>query len=157
MTNLKQIQIEVAKIQTPIEKAWIKIDLRNFIKALEVKVNSWIKVYTDFLSTEFKTTLKNLKDFNQRTNRGLKTNPKDVFSNTEEISERQKEKNRKLLMDVMKHISEMKSVKLVISSVLDRMRNMVVKLKKHGIQVAEKGEEEPTQAIEASEVGFNET
>jgi hypothetical protein len=23
--------------------------LRNFIKSLEVKINSWIKVYTDFL------------------------------------------------------------------------------------------------------------
>lgn len=34
ITNLKQIQIEVSKIQTPVEKAWIKIDLRNFIKSL---------------------------------------------------------------------------------------------------------------------------
>lgn len=83
ITNLKQIQIEVAKIQTPVEKAWIKIDLRNFIKALEVKINSWIKVYTDFLTHEFKTTLKNLKDFNLRTNIGLKTNPKDVFANAD--------------------------------------------------------------------------
>ena len=40
---------------------------------------------------------------------------------------------------------------------VDRMRNMVVKLKKHGIQVAEKGEDEPIQAIESAESGFNET
>jgi len=72
----------VAKIETPVEKAWIKIDCRNFIKALEVKINSWIKVYTDFLTTEFKTTLKNLKEFISRTNVGLKTNPKDVFEST---------------------------------------------------------------------------
>jgi len=51
----------------------------------------------------------------------------------------------------------MKNVKGQISIVIDRMRNMVMKLKKHGIQVAEKGEEEPLQAIEASEGGFNET
>jgi len=38
-------------------------------------------------------------------------------------------------MKVMKHISEMKNVKGIISSVLERMRNMVAKLKKHGIQV----------------------
>ena len=60
-------------------------------------------------------------------------------------------------MKVMKHISEMKTVKTQISGVIERMRNMVSKLKKHGIQVAEKGEEEPLQAIEASESGFNET
>jgi len=43
-------------------------------------------------------------------------------------------------MKVMKHISEMKTVKTQISTVIDRMRNMVLKLKKHGIQVTEKGE-----------------
>ena len=50
-------------------------------------------------------------------------------------------------MKVMKHISEMKNVKGSISVVVERMRNMVIKLKKHGIQVAEKGEDEPIQAI----------
>jgi hypothetical protein len=42
-------------------------------------------------------------------------------------------------MKVMRHISEMKNVKGQISIVIDRMRNMVQKLKKHGIQVTEKG------------------
>jgi dynein heavy chain len=42
-------------------------------------------------------------------------------------------------MKVMKHISEMKTVKTQISGVIDRMRNMVLKLKKHGIQITEKG------------------
>lgn len=37
------------------------------------------------------------------------------------------------------------------------MRNMVHKLKKHGIQVTEKGEEQPLHAVEAAEGGFNET
>ena len=118
ITKLKELQIEVSKIQTPVEKAWIKIDLRNFIKALEVKINTYIKVYTDFLTYEFKTTLKNLKEFNQRTNVGLKTNPKDVFESTENPTERQKEKNRALLMKVMKHISEMKNVRGSISNVV---------------------------------------
>ena len=92
-----------------------------------------------------------------RTNNGLKTNPKDVFANADHANERQKDKNRNLLMKVMKHISEMKNVKGQISVVIQRMRNMVSKLKKHGIQVAEKGEEEPLQAIEAAQGGFNET
>lgn len=43
-------------------------------------------------------------------------------------------------MKVMKHISEMKSVKGSINGIVERMRNMVIKLKKHGINVAEKGE-----------------
>jgi hypothetical protein len=83
---LKELQIEVLKIQTPVEKAWIKIDLRNFINSLDVKINTYMKVYTNFLTHEFKTTLKNLKDFNQRTTVGLKNNPKDAFSNTETMN-----------------------------------------------------------------------
>lgn len=42
-------------------------------------------------------------------------------------------------MKVMKHISEMKSVKGQFAGVVDRMRNQVITLKKHGIQVVEKG------------------
>jgi len=38
-------------------------------------------------------------------------------------------------MKVMKHISEMKNVKGSISHVVDRMRSMVGKLKKHGIVI----------------------
>ncbi len=34
----------------------------------------------------------------------------------------------------------MKTVKTQISTVVDRMRNMILKLKKHGIQISEKGE-----------------
>lgn len=85
----------------------MKIDLRNLVKALEVRVGIWIKVYTDFLINEFKTTHKNLKEFTTRTNIGLKVNPKDVMSQHEgeELTEKQKEKNRKLLMNVMRHIS----------------------------------------------------
>ena len=60
-------------------------------------------------------------------------------------------------MKVMKHISEMKNVKGSISTVVERMRHMVSKLKKHGIIIVEKGEEEPLQAIEAAEGAFNET
>lgn len=71
-----------------------------------------------------------------RTTIGLKNNPKDAFNNADHTNERQKQKNRNLLMKVMRHISEMKNVKGQISIVIDRMRNMVVKLKKHGIQVA---------------------
>lgn len=40
-----------------------------------------------------------------RTNIGLKTNPKDAFTNADPHNERQKEKNRNLLMKVMRHIS----------------------------------------------------
>lgn len=64
------------------------------------------------------------------------------------LSEREKEKNRALLMKVMKHISEVKDVNEKFSSVIERMKAMVLKLKKHGIPVSEKGEEEPLVAIE---------
>lgn len=75
--------MDISKTITPIEKHWLKIDLKGLIKSLEYKVNIWIKVYTDFLIKEYVTTLKNLVDFTQRTKDGLKVNPKDVMTHAE--------------------------------------------------------------------------
>lgn len=51
-------------------------------------------------------------------------------------------------MNVMKHISEVKEVKSVIEEVVQRMKGMVVKLKKHAIPISsDKGAEEPLQSI----------
>jgi len=73
------------------------------------------------------------------------------------MTEKKKEKNRKLLMNVMKHISEVKDVKSKIDMVLERMKSMVIKLKKHSIPIMEKGEEDPIQSIDTSFANFNET
>lgn len=75
--------MDISKTGTPVEKNWLKIDLKGLIKSLEYKVNIWIKVYTDFLIKEFITTSKNLADFTKRTVDGLKVNPKDVMANEE--------------------------------------------------------------------------
>jgi dynein heavy chain len=60
-------------------------------------------------------------------------------------------------MNVMKHISEVKEVKSKIDMVVERMKSMVVKLKKHSVPIMEKGEEDPIQSIEAGFAAFNET
>lgn len=60
-------------------------------------------------------------------------------------------------MNVMKHISEVKDVKSKIDGVVERMKSMVVKLKKHSVPIMEKGEEDPIQSIEAAFASFNET
>ena len=46
-------------------------------QSLENKIQAWIKVYTDFLVIQFKTTLRNLKDFIESTNNGIKENIHD--------------------------------------------------------------------------------
>lgn len=61
--DLKNIQNEINRISTPIEIAWLKISLQPLKNSLNAKVLAWINVFTQFLSTQFKTTLKNLRDF----------------------------------------------------------------------------------------------
>ncbi len=39
--------------------------------------------------------------------------------------------------------------------VVERMKNMVIKLKKHTIPIMEKGEEDPLQSIENANASFN--
>jgi len=43
--------------------------------SLNSKVNTWIKIYTDFLVIQFKTTLKNLQNFIINTHEGISKNP----------------------------------------------------------------------------------
>ena len=68
--------------------------------ALDNRVTRWIRVYTDFLVNQFKTTLKNLQDFVEKTKDGIKKNPADEDHKN----------NKQLLMSVMKVISDVKDV-----------------------------------------------
>lgn len=106
-------------------------------------------MYNDFLQNEFRNTLRNTKDFIARTNDGIKVNPADVMGDVDQstLTESQKEKNRQLLMNVMKTISEVKDVEGKFMGVVDRMKSMVQKLKKHNVPFKDM-DEEPMQAIE---------
>lgn len=48
---LKIVQTEVAKISTPVDIAWLKINIQPLKAALNAKVTSWTSVYTQFLIT----------------------------------------------------------------------------------------------------------
>ena len=56
--------------------------------------------------------------------------------------------NKALLMQVMKIISNIKDVEPKTEGILRRMKEMVFKLKKHGVNMQAVGEEEPLQAID---------
>lgn len=58
--QLKQVQQEIDKIPKERIMSWLRIDLKPMKDSLNAKVNQWIRIYTDFLATQFKTTLKNL-------------------------------------------------------------------------------------------------
>lgn len=100
VTMLKNIQQEIQKIQTPKQIFWLRIDLKPMMTNLESKVIQWIKVYTDFLVHQFKTTLKNLQEFIAVTNEGVANNP----------SAEENRDNRDLLMSVMQVISQVNDI-----------------------------------------------
>lgn len=91
--------------------------------ALNAKINLWINVYTSFLKNQFQITLKNVKNFIESTKKGISKNPSD-----EENLE-----DKGLLMTVMKIISNIKDVEPKTEGILKRMKDMVTKLKKHGV------------------------
>lgn len=93
-------------------------------KDLEKKVQEWHKVYTDFLHNQFKTTLKNLQDFINWTNDGIKENPNDP-------DKPENREDKELLMKVMKVISEVKDVEPSAPAIISRLKEMVNSLKKH--------------------------
>lgn len=147
ITNLKAIQVEINKIETPKEILWLKVNLQPLKIALDGRVTRWVKVYTEFLVYQVKTILRNLKDFIKKTNEGIQVNP----------AEGENQKNKGLLMKVMKIISDVKEVEPLTDGIVKRIKEMVVKLKKHNVQMQEKGEEDPLQNIDNTYALYNET
>ena len=107
----------------------------------------WINVYTSFLKNQYQITLKNVKNFIQSTKEGISRNPSD----DENLQ------NKALLMSVMKIISNIKDVEPKAEGIIKRMKDMVTKLKKHGVILQQQGEEEPLQAIDNQHHMFTET
>lgn len=51
-------------------------------------------------------------------------------------------------MKVMRVISDVKDVEPKCEGIVTRMKEMVNKLKKHGVAIMDKGEEDPLQSID---------
>jgi len=136
IAHLKNIQTEIQRINTPIEIAWLKISLQPLKNSLNAKVLAWINVFTSFLQNQFRTTLKNLREFIQATAQGILKNPVDH------------QKDKTMLMNVMKTISDVKEVEPQTDGIIRRVKEMVNVLKQHGYLSQEKGDEEPLQAID---------
>lgn len=147
ITSLKAIQDEIKKIETLKEIGWLRVNIQPLKHSLDDKVTRWINVYTNFLVTQVKTTLKNLKEFISKTNEGIKINP----------AEGDHSKDKELLMRVMKIISDVREVEPKTEAIVKRIKEMVLKLKKHYIQMTEKGEEDTLQSIDSTFAFFNET
>ena len=60
ITLLKQVQSEIEKIPREAIRNWLRIDIKPMKESLNAKVQQWIRIYTDFLVKQFRTTLKNL-------------------------------------------------------------------------------------------------
>jgi len=113
------------KLEPEKNIAWLKISVQPLKSALNTKINLWINVYTNFLKNQFQITLKNVKNFIQQTKEGISKNPSDE----ENLH------NKELLMNVMKIISSIKDVEPKAEGIIKRMKDMVTKLKKHGVNL----------------------
>ena len=83
--------------------------------------------------TLFKTTLKNLQIFIKKTDEGIAKNP----------AEPENQGDNELLMKVMKVISDVKDVEPTKKDIVQRLKDMFAKLKKHAVLVYEKGQDDP--------------
>ena len=92
---------------------------------MDSKISTWIKVYTDFLVTQFKTTLKNIKEFIDNSNQGIRDN---IADQNEIVSI-----ERDPLMKIMKIISDVQDTDKTHEKVIQRMKDMVNKLKNHSV------------------------
>ena len=143
ITKFKDIQQKIDAIKTPHEIGWLKIDAQPLKSALNVKITSAIKIYTDFLHHQVKQTLLNLRTFVRSTNEGIKKNPAEDEANTE------------LLMSVMKTIAEVRLVEDggKTEKIVKRLKDVVTLLKTHNVHL----EEDYLNSIDAVYTEYYET
>ncbi len=87
-----------------------------------------------------------MQEFITKTHQGIAKNPADP----------ENQGDNELLMRVMRVISDVKDVEPRQSGIVQRLKDMVVKLKKHNVVVQEKGAEDPLQAIDNANTEFKE-
>lgn len=119
INELKTVKEKVKMIKNSIEFAWIKVNAEPLKKALEHRIDEWINVFLNFLTTQIQMFIKNCKDFEEYLIKGVESGMKH---HSEE---------REQLMNVMEVIAKHRLVNNERDATFEFMRKMISQNKKH--------------------------
>jgi len=128
ISHYKLVQQEISRVTPSIDILWVRVTLLPLKNSLNRRLTTWINTYTSFLTKQYMTLSKNLKDFIESTRIGIQHRP----------SAEEHQEDKPLLMKTMKIISDVKEVEIQIPGIVQRMKQMVALLKKQGIVVQER-------------------
>jgi hypothetical protein len=126
ITELTRISNEID--QMPFEKniGWLKINATPLIKKLQAIIKEWIDTHTNFLLDNTIREIDNINTFINTVSNGIKTIPRE-----EKIHE---PAEKELLMDVMRHLRDVKMIQERTLNEIEPMKKTVLLLKKHQVK-----------------------
>jgi len=110
-----------------VDIGWLRVQSTPLIRELEKTINSWIEAHTSFLLNNTTRQIGNIKEFVAEVNDGIKVIPQGGES----------EKEKKLLMQVMTHLRDVKTIKDKTLARIEPMKQTIQLLKKHQVKMDE--------------------
>ena len=101
ITRLYEYKQRISRIPPTADIGWLKVNSSPLIKELQTIINNWIDRFTSYLYDNTTKQMKNIQDFVNEVQTGIKVIPKDL--NTE--------KDKQLLTKVMTHLRDVTQIK----------------------------------------------
>lgn len=127
ITYLTTIKNKINDLTTTNDIGWLKVNSKPLKEALRNIINSWIKKYTNFLLDNTLMEIENIRKFISDVSFGIKEVPEQAETKAE----------KDLLMTVMTHLSDVKMIKDHTLNEVEPMKQSVLLLKKHGVEMEE--------------------
>ena len=116
ITNLTKIKNDIAQMATSEDIGmWLRVNVTPFIKELQNTVSQWINCYTSFLLDNTLKQIENIDNFITNVKQGIVKLPESVETADD----------KKLLMTVMTHLSDIRSIKNKTLEQIEPMKQTV--------------------------------
>lgn len=125
ITFLTEVKDSIGQMRHQVDIGWLRVQSTPLIKELEKTIQNWIEAHTKFLLDNTTKQIDNIRQFVTDVSEGIKVIPQGNTS----------EKEKKLLMGVMTHLRDVKTIKDKTLAQIEPMKQAILLLKKHQVKM----------------------
>jgi methyl-accepting chemotaxis protein len=122
---LTEVKDSIGQMRHQVDIGWLRVQSTPLIKELEKTIQNWIEAHSAFLLNNTTKQIQNIRQFVHDVSEGIKVIPN--ANNTE--------KEKKLLMQVMTHLRDVKTIKDKTLAQVEPMKQAILLLKKHQVKM----------------------
>jgi dynein heavy chain len=125
IAHLTDVKDRISQMKHSVDIGWLRVQSTPLIRELEKTICSWIEAHTSFLLNNTTKQIANIREFIDQVSNGIKVIPQANES----------EKEKKLLMGVMTHLRDVKTIKDKTLAQVEPMKQAILLMKKHQVKM----------------------